>query len=266
MIIALLDGGFQSVDEVAAFDHLFQNGQILGTYNYVNNNTNVYDLQGVPRRDHGTQVFSTLAALDSSEITGVAFSASYYLLMTEETAIEYPVEEYNWLIGAEFADSAGVDIINSSLGYFKFDDPFTDYSYDQFDGKTTVVAQAANLAAERGILVVTSAGNQANMKKMRKMKWKSSKNQCLRFVCVCVCVRVCVCVCVITCRCVCACGVCVLVVCVCACVRVCSCYVCVCMCVCVCVCVSDYMSCVWLWCVYVCVCVCACDVCVCVCK
>lgn len=157
MLIAVLDGGFRGVDQVEAFRHMFDNDQIKGVFNYVNNNQEVYQFT-----DHGTQVFSVLAGFDSVEIIGSAFKSDYFLLVSEEDGPEFRIEEYNWLFAAEFADSAGVDIINSSLGYWDFDDSSMNYSYQDFDGMTTVVARAANMASERGILIVASAGNEGN--------------------------------------------------------------------------------------------------------
>jgi len=157
MLIAVLDGGFRGVDQVEQFKHLFDNDQIKGVFNYVNNSQEVYQFT-----EHGTQVFSILAAYDSGEIIGTAFKSDFFLLISEDVSSEYRIEEYNWVFAAEFADSAGVDVINSSLGYFDFDDATMNYTYQDFDGRTTVVAQAANKAAERGILIVVSAGNEGN--------------------------------------------------------------------------------------------------------
>src|SRR5690606_12871380 len=90
------------------------------------------------------------------------YKANFQLYVTEDVATEYRVEEYNWLFAAERADSAGVDIINSSLGYYDLDLPAMRYTKDQMDGKTAVVTKAAQWAADRGILVVCSAGNEGN--------------------------------------------------------------------------------------------------------
>ena len=90
---------------------------------------------------------------------GSAPHASYYLLRTEDAATEYPVEEQNWVAAAEFADSAGVDMITSSLGYSDFDDPSFNHSYAQRDGNTSIITCGADMAAKKGILVTNSAGN-----------------------------------------------------------------------------------------------------------
>jgi len=93
---------------------------------------------------------------------GTAPDASYYLLRTENTASEYIVEEYFWAAGAEFADSAGADIIHASLGYTVFDDPSQNHSYADMNGKTALVSRAATMAVRKGMMVIISAGNEGN--------------------------------------------------------------------------------------------------------
>jgi len=155
--IAVLDAGFRSVDTMRVFQDLWTFNRIAGYYDFVQNKQELF--QG---HAHGTYVLSVMAANQEGFYRGVAPSATYWLLRTEDGATEYRVEEYNWLAGAEFADSVGVDIINSSLGYTTFDDPSQNYSYENMDGATTVVSRAANRAYSRGILVVNSAGNYGN--------------------------------------------------------------------------------------------------------
>jgi subtilisin family serine protease len=94
------------------------------------------------------------------QIIGTAPLASYWLLRSEDGGSEYIIEEYNWVSAAEFADSVGADVINSSLGYYEFDDPSTDHTYDDMDGNTTPVTIGADVAASRGIIVCNSAGNE----------------------------------------------------------------------------------------------------------
>jgi subtilisin family serine protease len=105
---------------------------------------------------------SVLAGDIPFQIKGTAPGASFWLFRTEDTSTEYPVEEDFWAAGAEFADSAGADIISSSLGYYNFDDPLMNYKFSDMDGNTTFVSQAADMAASKGILVVASAGNERN--------------------------------------------------------------------------------------------------------
>ncbi len=156
MRIAVLDAGFLNVNQLAAFDSLRSENRIVSTFNFVNNQPNVYSSGGT----HGTGVLSTMAANIPGSLVGTAPHAEYVLLTSENTSTETPAEEYNWLKAAEFADSLGCDVINSSLGYYEFDDASDNYTYNDLDGKTTIVTQAADWASKKGILVVNSAGNE----------------------------------------------------------------------------------------------------------
>jgi len=155
--IAVLDGGFRNVDNLSAFGHLYSQSKLDYTYDFVSKTSNVYQ-----HSDHGTKVLSFMTALIPDSYQGVAPEASYMLFVTENVPSEYRIEEYYWLIAAERADSAGVDIINTSLGYNIFDDPQMNYTQEEMDGNTTVVAKAAHIASEKGIIVVASAGNEGN--------------------------------------------------------------------------------------------------------
>jgi serine protease AprX len=153
-VVAVFDGGFHNVNIIPAFKHLYDDNRLLGTYDFVDRGGNVYDANS-----HGTNVLSCMAAFIPDSVIGTAYGASYYLFRTEEVARERRIEEANWLAAAERADSLGVDVINSSLGYNAFDDPLTNYSIEDLDGRTAIVTRAAHLAASVGILVVNSAGN-----------------------------------------------------------------------------------------------------------
>lgn len=157
IIIAILDGGFYLADKISSLLHVRERNGILGTKNIVSGGNFVYDYH-----NHGTAVLSVIAGEIPFQIAGTAPGASFWLIRTEDVSTEYPVEEDFWAAGAEFADSAGVDIISSSLGYYNFDDPQMDYKFSDMDGNTTFVTQAADYAASKGILVVVSAGNERN--------------------------------------------------------------------------------------------------------
>ncbi len=157
MHIALLDNGFNNVAQNIAFDSLYAQDRVLGTRDFVNPGGDVYTTG-----THGMQVLSVMASNIPGQLLGIARHANYWLLRTEDNASEYTVEEDFWIAGAEFADSAGVDIISSSLGYAEFDDPAMDYTREDLDGQTIRVTKAANLAFQKGILVVNSAGNEGN--------------------------------------------------------------------------------------------------------
>ncbi|GAB4229018.1 MAG: S8 family serine peptidase [Ekhidna sp.] len=160
MIIAVLDNGYTGVNRFEPFEHVWENNQIIATKDFVENSGNVFQYGS-----HGTAVFSIIGAkyeTDTTEFIGVAPEASYVLCVTEDNKAENTIEEYNWLLGAEFADSVGADVINGSLGYRLFDIAEHNYDYDDLDGNTAVVALAAQLASEKGMVVVVSAGNEGD--------------------------------------------------------------------------------------------------------
>ncbi len=153
--VAVFDSGFPGLDKAIAFSHLFTNSQLLGQLNVVRP-----WIKDVFRdNEHGTQVASLILANQASTLVAGAHQANVIFAITEDVATEYPIEELNWVRAAEYADSLGVDIINSSLGYLDFDEPSLTYTKSQLDGKTTYVTRGATLAAKRGILVVNSVGN-----------------------------------------------------------------------------------------------------------
>ncbi len=157
LLISILDAGFYHADVLPAFDSLWSNGQIRGTWDFIAHNPQVFD-----DHPHGMNVLSILAGIVPGQLRGSAPGADYWLLRTEDVYSEYPVEEEYWTAGAEFADSVGSDIIHSSLGYSLFDNPTLSYSYQDMNGRTTTVARAAVMAARRGMIVVVSAGNEGN--------------------------------------------------------------------------------------------------------
>jgi serine protease AprX len=153
--IAIFDSGFQGVDSSTPFSDLFTENRVKQKVNFVTNGSSVFVAD-----DHGTEVLSVMGAYDAGSYTGGAYKADFFLYLTEDVSSEYRVEEYNWTFAAERADSAGVDIINSSLGYNQFDDSSMDYETSDLNGKTAVVTQAARKAIEKGMIVVCSAGNE----------------------------------------------------------------------------------------------------------
>jgi len=157
MTIAVLDAGFYNVDSLDCFSHLFFDGRILGTYDFVEQEKEVYNDD-----THGMSVLSCMGSDLQNGFMGTAPKANYYLLRTEDAYSENVIEEYNWICGAEFADSIGADVINSSLGYTTFDYSIQNYTYDDLDGKTSPSTIAATMASRKGIIVVNAAGNSGN--------------------------------------------------------------------------------------------------------
>jgi serine protease AprX len=157
--IAILDGGFEGMPETPGFDSLFVNGQILGTHDFVEGDDYVFESSA-----HGRNVASCMVGNMPFLFVGTAPKAKYYLFKTEDVKEEYWLEEYNWVAAIERADQLGVDVVNSSLGYYDFDDNDMDYGYADIDGKTSAMTRAASIASQKGMLVVISAGNEGNKK------------------------------------------------------------------------------------------------------
>ena len=153
-IIAVMDAGFPNVDAVQPFQRLRDNNQILGGYNFVGQSTDFYTANS-----HGTMVLSTMGGYVENQLIGTAPDAKYYLFVTEDAAAENPVEESYWVEAAEMADSLGVDVINTSLGYFGYDNPNYSYTYANMDGVTSFISRGTNVAFSRGMICVSSAGN-----------------------------------------------------------------------------------------------------------
>lgn len=154
MLIGVLDDGFNRVDSDIYMKHLFVDKRVVSTFDFVRNTTNVYDIGG-----HGNLVLSTMAANLEGTFVGTAPEANYVLLRSEDAPTEKIIEEANWLFAAEYADSVGVDIINSSLGYLDFDYATYTHGKGDLNGDKILATKAADWAAQAGILVVVSAGN-----------------------------------------------------------------------------------------------------------
>ncbi len=154
LIIAVLDAGFTNADVISSLNHVWSDNRVLAMRDFVKDGKYFFSTHG-----HGTAVLSIMAGIEDDFLFGTAPHAMYLLVRTEDASSEYLIEEYNWVTGAEFADSAGADLINSSLGYSLFDDPAQNHTYSEMDGETAPVTRAAHIAAQKGMVVVTSAGN-----------------------------------------------------------------------------------------------------------
>lgn len=155
MDIAVFDGGFLFANVLPALSHLFEEGRIIETHDFLHyNSPDVYDAA-----THGTMVLSHMAGIMKDSLFGTAVSANYYLFQTEDVSREVRLEEDTWIQAAEWADSIGIDVINSSLGYSIFDEDYMNYTTADMNGATTRISQAAEICALKGTLVVNSAGN-----------------------------------------------------------------------------------------------------------
>jgi serine protease AprX len=157
MLIAILDAGFYHYKSLPAFDSVNVNNQVIDTYDFVANKTSVDE-----EFYHGMMCFSVIAGNIPGELAGSCPDANFLLYRSEDVASESPVEEQYWIAATERADSAGADIISTSLGYNLFDNPVFDYSYADMNGHTTIIAKAATLAARKGMIVLAAAGNEGS--------------------------------------------------------------------------------------------------------
>ena len=154
--IAVIDAGFVNVNTMTSFSRLRESDGIKYTYDFVLDSEHIYNYQG---NSHGTKVLSTIAGFKEGEYFGTAPDASFYLFRTEDVSSETPVEECYWVEAVEVADSLGVDLINTSLGYKGYDNLNYSHTEDDMDGYSTFITRGANIAYEKGIILINSAGN-----------------------------------------------------------------------------------------------------------
>lgn len=150
MTIAVIDAGFHNADIIP----LLSNINILGARDFVNPSSDIY-----AEGSHGMCVLSCIATNQPNVMVGTAPGASFWLLRSEDEYSEHLVEQDYWAAAIEFADSVGVDVVNTSLGYYAFDDKTKNYKYRNLDGKYALMSRQASKAADKGMIVVCSAGN-----------------------------------------------------------------------------------------------------------
>lgn len=150
MTIAIIDAGFHNADKITAM----QNIRILGVKEFVNPQADIY-----AESSHGMMVLSCIGMNQPEVMTGTAPEASFWLLRSEDEYSEHLVEQDYWAAAVEFADSVGVDVLNTSLGYYAFDDPSKDYKYRELDGRHALMSRQASRIVDKGMVLVCSAGN-----------------------------------------------------------------------------------------------------------
>jgi serine protease AprX len=158
VIVGIFDNGFRLLSH-EAFDTL--RPRIIAQHDFVDHKTSVAPNDPVyPFGEHGVETLSTLGGYAPGTLIGPAFRSSFILARTENDSSETPMEEDNWVRAIEWADSLGVEVTSTSLGYYDYDPPYTSWTWADLDGKTTAITKAAVWAARKGILVVNSAGNE----------------------------------------------------------------------------------------------------------
>jgi len=155
VLIGMLDTGFNLAHEA------FENLTLIAEYDFINRDDTTSNQTGDPydQENHGTETLSTIGGFKEGELIGTAFGASFAVAKTEITNREISVEEDYWVEGLEWLDSLGCDIVTSSLGYAFFTDVGY-YQREDLDGKTIKVTIAADMAVQKGIVVLNSAGNE----------------------------------------------------------------------------------------------------------
>ncbi len=155
--VAVIDAGFRNVDSLPSYKSMISEGRLLGTRNFINDSS-VFRLVNT----HGTYVLSIIGADWNDNMMGTAPGASYFLCSTENVHSETRIEEIAWIEAAEYMDSLGFDVFNTSLGYSDFDGTEFDHSYEDMDGQSTLISRAASMLASKGIILCNSAGNEGN--------------------------------------------------------------------------------------------------------
>ncbi len=160
VLVGVFDNGFRLLSHES-----FATMNIVAAYDFVDNDPNPAPPAGAPSSygAHGINTLSTIGGYKAGQIVGPAFKAGYILGRTENDASETPVEEDNWVRAIEWAESLGVDVASTSLGYLTYDAPHTSWTWQNMNGNTTVITRAADRAVSRGIVVLNSAGNEASL-------------------------------------------------------------------------------------------------------
>ena len=159
MQMMVLDGGFQNIDTISCFEILRNDHRLLGARNFVQP-----EKDPMRKHTHGTMVLSCIASYLPGKLVGTAPMVQVYVAQTEESGSEDRVEEDNWVAGLEYADSLGCQVLNSSLGYTKFDDTVNQRTYADLTGEVSRASRAATIAASKGLLICNSAGNEGGSK------------------------------------------------------------------------------------------------------
>jgi len=153
--ICMMDAGFDRWSTHQVFSSL----NVIATWDFVNGDPDVENGSDLGNGSHGTSTLSLIGGFYEGQLIGPAFGAAFLLAKTENTESETPIEEDNWIAAMEWADSIGVDVTSTSLTYLDFDPPYPSYSWEDMDGKTAKITNAADYAVSLGIFVANSAGN-----------------------------------------------------------------------------------------------------------
>jgi serine protease AprX len=150
ILVGILDTGFDKVTSTGCL----KNAIIVHTRNFVRGG------EDVSGDYHGSYVLACLGGMLDGEYYGPAYGASFLLAVTDNVSTETHADEDRWIAGVEWCDSLGAKLISSSLVYNEFDNPADNYTKQDMNGRTSIVARGAEIAVSRGILIVNAAGNE----------------------------------------------------------------------------------------------------------
>jgi serine protease AprX len=156
VVVGVFDNGFRLLTHEA-----FSSMNIIAQHDFVDHKESV--IPNNPNTgfgSHGVNTLSTIGGYKPGQLIGPAFKSDYILARTENDSSETPIEEDNWAAAIQWADSIGVDVTSTSLGYTTYDAPYTSWTWADMDGNTTLITKAADRAVSLGIVVVNSAGNE----------------------------------------------------------------------------------------------------------
>ena len=158
VIVGMVDDGYNNHRTHEALKDI----RVLAEYDFIQRDSNTSRAPGeyLPQGAHGALTLSALAGFKSGELIGPAYGASLILAKTEVDSVEVQAEEDYYVEALEWMEPMGVDVISSSLGYGQYDPPGPTYTFEEMDGRTTKVSQAATVLAQKGVLLVTAMGNQ----------------------------------------------------------------------------------------------------------
>ena len=152
VIVAILDAGFKGVNTGAAFEHIRNENRIIATKDFIHpRSKSIYSFS-----THGSRVLSCIAGKMDSVSFGLGTGAKFILArVTPQLGALRSLNDIQWIQALEWADEQGASVINSSLS-------FTTqlFSRDEMDGVSARISRIASQAAERGIVIVNSAGNE----------------------------------------------------------------------------------------------------------
>jgi subtilisin family serine protease len=164
--IGVIDGGFMDADKEPSLKHIVENEQIKFFQDYLlKGNDDPFYGKRIASDDHGTQVLRMIAGSDNGTSIkyGMAENAELYLARTDHGIRERRLEEDYWVEAIELFYDMGIRLINSSLGYTDgFDKRKENHSKKEVNGKSSMVTKTAQMAAEKGMLIVSAAGNDGN--------------------------------------------------------------------------------------------------------